>query len=243
MNRLRRADVYSKADYWDQKAAELDGTQVSMWPNGALNRLYHDEQLEIVDRLLPSLEGKRVLDVGCGTGRMSRYAAERGAQVKGIDFSAGAIEIARRAGDGENPEYVVQSIFDLDERDRYDVVLSWGSVAVASRNASELRDAMERLYRALRPGGQILLLEPVHRGFLHRVLDMHVDRFVEVMEEASFEVREVIDMHFWPARLALAYLPVPEGLTRRGYALGQKLMKAAFPRAGDYKAIFGRRRA
>jgi SAM-dependent methyltransferase len=239
VNRLRRAEVYSKAEYWDQKAEELDGHSVSMWPNNHLNELYHTEQMAVIDRLLPDLAGRRVLDVGCGTGRMARYAASRRAVVTGIDFAARAIEIARRASQGANPTYAVQSIFAIEDREQYDLVLSWGSVAVACQSAAELTDALSRLCRSLRPGGEILLLEPVHRGFLHRVLDMDIAAFTEHMATVGFEVREVIDMHFWPARLALAYLQVPRAITRRVYGAGQRLMSDLFPGAGDYKAIYG----
>ena len=42
-----------------------------MWPNNHLNRLYHREQLSIIDALLPDVEGRTVLDIGCGIGRMA----------------------------------------------------------------------------------------------------------------------------------------------------------------------------
>lgn len=241
-NRLRRADIYSKADYWDQKAEEHAGHSVSMWPNNHLNGLYHAEQMTVIDRVLPSLAGKRVLDIGCGTGRMTQYAVSRGAIAKGIDFAARTIDIAKRSSDGVNPTYAVQSIFDLDEIEQYDVLLAWGVVTVAARNAAELRDALTRLHRALRPGGAILLLEPVHRGFLHRVLDMDVREFVGHMSSAGFDIGEVVDMHFWPARLALAYVEVPRAVTRTVYAIGQQVMHRFWPRSGDYKAIRGTRR-
>jgi 2-polyprenyl-3-methyl-5-hydroxy-6-metoxy-1,4-benzoquinol methylase len=241
-NRLRRHDIYSKAEYWDKKAEELDGHSVSMWPNNHLNELYHHEQTAIIERILRDVAGRRALDVGCGTGRMTRYLASRGAIVKGIDFAARAIDIAKQASPPDNPTYSVQSIFDLEDREQYDLVLSWGSVAIASRNVVELRDALARLYRSLRPGGEILLLEPIHRGFLHRVLNLHVDDFVSAMTDVGFDVREVSDMHFWPARLVLGYFQVPRPITHFVYHAGQRLMTRAFPRMGDYKAIHAVRR-
>src|SRR5919106_221725 len=54
--------------------------------------------LEIVDRMveLGDLRGRRVLDVGCGTGRLAIVLAERhGAKVWGIDPSAEMLELAR----------------------------------------------------------------------------------------------------------------------------------------------------
>jgi malonyl-CoA O-methyltransferase len=49
----------------------------------------------IVDRLLGSVRGLRVADVGCGTGRHAVRLAERGAIVVGVDFSEGMLAKAR----------------------------------------------------------------------------------------------------------------------------------------------------
>ncbi len=49
-----------------------------------------------VDRLMP-LEGKSVLDVGCGSGRYGLVFAARGAaRVVGVDFAPAMIDLARR---------------------------------------------------------------------------------------------------------------------------------------------------
>lgn len=239
-NRRNRKQLYSTADYWDSKAVELAGDAVSMWPNNNLNRLYHREQLAVIDRLLPEVTGKCILDAGCGTGRIARYLAGRGATVHGFDFSARAIDIARGLSGGENPSYSVESIFELAEHDRYDAVVSWGSVAVACKDAEELLRALEKLVQALKPGGEILLLEPIHTGFLHRVLDLSVSAFAGVMREAGITVKGMYPLHFWPARLALSYVSLPGFVTSPGYHIGQSMMRAVpFLRLGDYTAMHG----
>jgi 2-polyprenyl-3-methyl-5-hydroxy-6-metoxy-1,4-benzoquinol methylase len=236
--RRQREQIYCTAEYWDSKAVELEGDAVSMWVNNNLNRLYHDEQLMTLRKLLPNLQDRDVLDLGCGTGRLSRWLASQGARVLGIDFSERSIAIATRASAGGNPAHRTQSMFELEDRGRFDIVVSWGSITVACRTADDVRDVMRRLRRALRTGGRVVLLEPVHKGFLHRVLAMDLSEFIGLMEESGFKVRSHLPMHFWPARLALAFFELPTGITRVGYHIGQTIMRIpGFRRMGDYTAI------
>lgn len=237
-NRAQREQLYSTAEYWDSKAEEHEGDAVSMWPNNELNRLYHAEQMRLVEAALPDLHGKTVLDVGCGTGRLARFLARRGAHVTGIDFSAKAIALATQNATTGNPVYRVQSIFDLQDEATYDLIFSWGCIVMAATNRPQLLTALKGLHRSLRPGGQALLLEPVHRGFVHRVLNMDTAEFCTVMREAGFHIQSVQQMHFWPMRFALAFVRWPAFITLPCYHLGQWLMRLPGLRGlGDYKAI------
>ena len=77
---------------------------------GAYERWYATPLGQLVDRvekaavfdLLPELQGRRVLEVGCGTGNVSLELARRGARVVGLDISgpmlAAAEHKARRQG-------------------------------------------------------------------------------------------------------------------------------------------------
>src|SRR5437764_1431615 len=62
------------------------------------NRFYAHFQLRTVARMLGDLplRGARALDVGCGSGRWTRWLAERGAEPVGIDPTAAMLETARR---------------------------------------------------------------------------------------------------------------------------------------------------
>ena len=237
-NRLNRETLYSTSKYWDAKAAEHEGDAASMWPNNHLNAFYHRELISMIEKLVPELAGLRVLDVGCGTGWNSRYLASRGASVVGIDFSSKAVEIARRKTPGLNPTYRVLSIFDLAERAYFDAAVSWGTITIACRNRSDLANAVARIAGSLKPDGWLLLCEPIHRGFLHRVLNMPAREFCQVLTEEGFRIEEVLGLHFWPVRLAFAYISWPRFLTAAGYYLGDGLMKMSGRKAfGDYKAI------
>src|ERR1700722_8375744 len=48
--------------------------------------------------MLPDVRGKRVLDVGCGTGPISAWVAGHGAEVTGFDLSPSMIRLAEERG-------------------------------------------------------------------------------------------------------------------------------------------------
>jgi 2-polyprenyl-3-methyl-5-hydroxy-6-metoxy-1,4-benzoquinol methylase len=237
-NRLNREEVYRTSQFWDAKTVEYAGNAASMWPNNNLNACYQKEQISLIEMVFPELKGLSILDLGCGTGRNSRFLANRGASVMGIDFSANAIEIARRQSSGANPNYRVQSIFELAEPPVFDAVISWCVIAMACRNGTEVLDVLVRIAHALKPQGTLLLCEPIHRGFLHRVLNMDIGEFSDLLQKAGFEIKTIRHLHFWPMRLALAYINWPRLITTAGYYAGQSIM-ALFAKKmlGDYKAI------
>jgi SAM-dependent methyltransferase len=238
-NRLNRDQVYCTPEYWDAKATELDGDAASAWPNNNLNNLYYATMAEAYKRLIHDFQGKRVLEIGCGTGRNTRFLLSLGAEVTGVDFSERSVELARKRTLDPRATFRKQSLFELDDRAQYDLVVSSGTVTVACRDRAELLDLLVRLARALKPGGRILLLEPIQKGFLHRVLNMDQQQFVDVMKEAGFRIDHLEHMHFWPARLALAFLPWPMLVTAPAYHAGEWVMNTLFRSHafGDYRVI------
>jgi SAM-dependent methyltransferase len=79
-----------------------------------------------VQALLPSLEGIRVLDLGCGFGAFDRWAMEQGARsVIGIDLSENMLRRARSLSTNDAIEYRVGDLaaLDLPERD-FDLIYS-----------------------------------------------------------------------------------------------------------------------
>jgi 2-polyprenyl-3-methyl-5-hydroxy-6-metoxy-1,4-benzoquinol methylase len=241
--RRDRENIYSSAAYWDAKAESYEDTAVSMWPNRALNQLYDSEQKNLITRHVGDITGLVMIDLGCGTGRFSRWLASRGAIVTGADFSAGALDIAKRQSSSVNPTYRQCSIFELTDQNVYDMAFVWGVLTVACRDKDQLRAALTRIRNALHINGRILLNEPIHSGFLHRVLNLNLTEFLAVLREVGFEITVTKPLHFWPMRLFLAYVPWPKFMTVPLYHLGQLIMRIpGLNTMGDYQAIYAIRR-
>jgi ubiquinone/menaquinone biosynthesis C-methylase UbiE len=72
-------------------------------------------------------DGRRVVEVGCGTGRLTSFAAEHAADVYAFDPNAEAVEEAKNALSHELRErvsFAVHSAEALDvERARFDLAL------------------------------------------------------------------------------------------------------------------------
>jgi len=83
-------------------------------------------RLEWVDRLSGGIEGKRVLDVGCGGGILSESLSVKGAQVTGIDLSEKALKVAKlhQLESGAQVDYrlIAAEALAEEQPDTYDVV-------------------------------------------------------------------------------------------------------------------------
>ena len=66
-------------------------------------------------RLLGNLKNKRVLDVGCGSGFLTREIAQSGAKVVAYDVSEKQIELAIKVG-GQNIKYLVADPVNIEKK-------------------------------------------------------------------------------------------------------------------------------
>jgi 2-polyprenyl-6-hydroxyphenyl methylase / 3-demethylubiquinone-9 3-methyltransferase len=95
--------------------------------NGEFKPLHEINPLRLnyINRIV-DLQGKRVLDVGCGGGILSESMATKGAQVTGIDLGEKALKVAQlhRLESGVQVDYQLVSAEDFAAKhpEQYDVV-------------------------------------------------------------------------------------------------------------------------
>ena len=95
----------------------------------------------------------RVLDAGCGTGRVAIELARRGYDVSGVDSDDSMLEVARAAAPAISWQRGDLAAADL--RGPYDAVVCAGNVVVFLAAGTE-PDVVRRLSAALVPGGLLV---------------------------------------------------------------------------------------
>ena len=96
--------------------------------------------------------GARVLDAGCGTGRVAVELARRGHVVTGVDNDASMLEVARRS---DGVRWHDADLAALDLAERFDLVVAAGNVVVFLAEGTE-QQVLQRLADHLVPGGLLV---------------------------------------------------------------------------------------
>jgi len=109
----------------------------------------------LVEKFLPNLRDKSVLDAGCGTGKFCGLAAKQhAAKITGIDLSPAMIEIAR--SQHTTPLFKCENLSNttLAEND-VDVIIC----ALVLGHIEQLQPVLATLVRALKKGGTLIVTD------------------------------------------------------------------------------------
>lgn len=111
-----------------------------------------------LDRWAGRLEGKRILDLGCGPGNTALKLVQRSCQLTGLDISLEFVKHARQQVQPYREASWVQS--DAENlplaNESFDVVVSMGTL----HHLPNPEKAVREISRLLRPGGWLLAMEP-----------------------------------------------------------------------------------
>ena len=87
---MRDGELEETRDLWNRVA---DDWRIQVGDEGDGNRILNSDP--VLWAFAGDVNGRTVLDAGCGTGYLSKKLHDQGARVTGIDFSERMIEIAR----------------------------------------------------------------------------------------------------------------------------------------------------
>jgi SAM-dependent methyltransferase len=153
-------------------------------------------EARFLDALLP--RGARVLDAGCGPGRVGAALHASGHRVVGVDVDPALIEAARE--DHPGPRWVVADLATLDLSDEapFDAAILAGNVLVFVAPGTE-RSVLGRVAAHVRPDGLVVTGFTTGRDYGVAGLDRDVAAVGLVLEHrfATWDLRPWRDDADW----------------------------------------------
>ena len=192
--------TYRPREFWQQRLSEQFDLRGTGEPGLSLafNREAYALRREVLDRALArarvTLAGRRVLDVGCGTGFFTAYYVERGARVTGIDIAPASVE--RLGARFPNARFLLADVSEAQLEERYDVVNAFDVLYHITDDARWER-ALRTLARAVALGGVLLVTDlfAERPGLADHNVIRGLDRYRTVIEAEGLRVEALHPTH------------------------------------------------
>ncbi|MBR9922574.1 MAG: class I SAM-dependent methyltransferase [Bacteroidetes bacterium] len=210
-------DIYT---YYEALAPKYDEDRF----DNSYGRFIHQQEVALLVKILADREGKSILDLACGTGRLSRFATH------GTDQSKSMISIARDKNPGV--KFHCSDALNMPfEEGRFDAIFAFHFVMHLEPEA--LKQVLEECARCLKPGGKLILDFP--SAFRRKAIRFYSRRknligwhaasaySVKDWEKLCGETFSVVDHH------GLLFLPVhrfPSKMRKRLKLLDQRLSRS-----------------
>lgn len=137
--------------------------------------------------------GARILDAGCGPGRIGGYLHAMGHEVVGVDFDAALIAAAEH--DHPGPTWLVANLATLDLADHgigggFDLIVCTGNV-MTFLAPSTRREVLRRLRVHLSGSGRVVIGFGAERGYLYQTFfdDVQAVGLTDDVLLAAWDVR------------------------------------------------------
>ena len=183
------------------------------------HKLYFDrdekEAQRFIERLIGYLQpaaGSRLLDVACGKGRHSRYLADKGFEVTGIDISPDSIAHAKRY-EKDNLGFYVHDMRLPFWVNYFDYAFNFFTSFGYFGTRREHDDAVRTIAASLKPGG-LVLFDYLN---VHYVEDRLVHNEMKTIGDTQYEIHRWHDDDYFFKRITVTdpKLGVPHEYTEK----------------------------
>ena len=191
---------YEPRTFWDQRLSEQFDLRGTGEPGLSLayNRACYDLRGRVLSTALRDAgmdpRGRKVLDVGCGTGFFTAYYHSRGAMVTGIDITPTSVRRLRERF--PDARFLEGDISETALEDRFDIVNAFDVLYHITDDARWLR-AVENLSRAVAPQGLLALTDAFSEpaGLAEHVRPRALPRYREALTRNGLEPLGVYPTH------------------------------------------------
>ena len=119
------------------------------------------------------LPNQKILDIGCGTGDVTKLLAEKAFNVIAIDFNKELLEFAKKENSSPNIDYIQNDIRNIDELSLSKVDGIWSSFTPAY--FVDFKSILQKWLNLLKPNGWIALIE-IDDLFGHKPIDEFIEK-------------------------------------------------------------------
>lgn len=148
-----------------------------------------------IDIFLNYLDGKKVLDIGCGVGNLTKYILDKGFNVDGIDLSEEMLNIAKSKYDDIN--FLQMNMKDIILDKKYDGIMLAYSLFHLTKQ--EVLEVLPKYYSLLNNNGKMLLIlqsgkgeqvidEPLKNGLKMFINYYSLEEIRKVLEDNNFKI-------------------------------------------------------
>lgn len=129
-------------DYYNKNAQEFFNQTVK----ADMSELYN-----IFLKNLPYNKGK-ILDLGCGSGRDSKYFLENGFELVAMDISE---ELGKRASEYIGQKVIIQDMRELNYQDEFIGV--WACASLLHLDENEIVETLKKIFKSLKRDGIVYI--------------------------------------------------------------------------------------
>ncbi|HAY3542681.1 TPA: 50S ribosomal protein L11 methyltransferase [Elizabethkingia anophelis] len=177
--------VLIRAEFHESQGLE---EEIIIQPKMSFGTGHHATTYLMIQQMMDmDFQGKKVLDMGCGTSVLAIYAKKKGASdVLGIDIDEWAVENSRENAERNNtPMRVELGTADNLVQEKFDIIL-------ANINRNILISDIPRYVEVLEPGGSLLL---------SGLCFFDVDDILQVCNEQNLQLQKKLQREEWVSLL------------------------------------------
>ncbi|MCT3661885.1 50S ribosomal protein L11 methyltransferase [Elizabethkingia anophelis] len=177
--------VLIRAEFHESQGLE---EEIIIQPKMSFGTGHHATTYLMIQQMMDmDFQGKKVLDMGCGTSVLAIYAKKKGASdVLGIDIDEWAVENSRENAERNNsPMRVELGTADNLGQEKFDIIL-------ANINRNILISDIPRYVEVLEPGGSLLL---------SGLCFFDVDDILQVCNEQNLQLQKKLQREEWVSLL------------------------------------------